>query len=68
MGQQLRWLLLGPQLSNLELPLDLLEVGEAVFVKEPVLQDLVGRGGGGLARISLMRQRESWLSDLTTLK
>jgi hypothetical protein len=35
----------GPELSRPELPLDLLEVGEAVVVQEPVLQDLVRRGG-----------------------
>ncbi len=32
------------QVPYLELPLNLLEVGEAVVVEEPVLQDLVGRG------------------------
>ncbi|MFO0000137.1 MAG: hypothetical protein ACK559_03325, partial [bacterium] len=32
-------------LPHLELPLDLLEVGEAVVVEEPVLQDVVGRVG-----------------------
>jgi hypothetical protein len=32
--QQLRRLLLRPELPHLELPLDLLEVGEAVIVKQ----------------------------------
>jgi hypothetical protein len=35
----------GPELSRLELPLDLLKVGEPVVVQEPVLQDLLGRRG-----------------------
>ena len=35
----------GAQLPYLELSLDLLEVGEAVVVEKPVLQDLVGHGG-----------------------